>query len=74
MTTKMSTRLQRIEAREAERLTRWLNSLSNEELLSFVTDKEKAAADLALIETLSNEQLIRIANGELLSSVLGTSS
>jgi len=70
--TKMITRLQRLEEvvrqQEEARLKRWLRSLSDAELARYVTDETEAK--LKSLETLSNEQLIRLYNGEPLSAVL----
>jgi hypothetical protein len=62
--TKMTTRLQRV---EEVVLQRWLRSLSDAELERYVTDEMKAK--LALLPMLSNEQLLRLYNGEPLSVV-----
>jgi hypothetical protein len=79
MKTKIHARVQRLEAivrpLEEERLKRWLRSLSDAELMRYAnrgglksrTTKENLNVDL---KTLSNEQLIRLHNGEPLSSVL----
>ena len=65
MMRKMTTRLQRV---EEVVLQRWLRALSNEALACYVTDEMKAK--LALLPSLSNEQLLQLYHGEHLSAVL----
>jgi hypothetical protein len=70
--TKMSTRLQRLEAivrqQEDARFAQWLRSCTDEELMCYITDEMRE--ELKSLKTLSNEQLIQVANGEPLSAVL----
>lgn len=72
MRTQMSTRVQRLEARlrtlEEARFAQWLRACPTEDLMRYVTDETEA--ELASLSTLSNEQLLRLYNGESLSAVL----
>ena len=73
MVKKMQARLQRLEVLmrplEEECLRCGLRSRSTEELMSYLMDEDKA--ELEMLKTLSNEQLIRVYHGEPLSAVLG---
>jgi len=70
---KMQARLQRLKVLrrplEEECLRCGLRSRSTEELMSYLTDEDKA--ELESLKTLSNEQLLRVYHGEPLSAVLG---
>ena len=72
MRTQMSARVQRLEARvrqqEEARFAQWVRSCTDEELMSYITDRTQA--EVKPLETLSTEQLLRIYNGEPLSAVL----
>jgi hypothetical protein len=62
------TRKRRIEKIERDVMPLWLESLSDEALLALAGVPR---VNIQPLDELSNEQLIRIANGEPLSSVLG---
>jgi hypothetical protein len=70
--TKMTTRVQWLEEvvhqQEEARFERWGRSLTDAELAHYVMDETEAK--LESLSTLCNEQLIRLYNGEPLSTVL----